>query len=110
MKSYAFKWSPQTNNMTIVTGDKSRPGSTDELLNHLTAIHIDRNTGALYVTDQFNHRIQLWFKGAKKGITVAGSSSDIKGDDNTSLNSPSGMLVDGETGTVYMADTENDRN
>lgn len=61
---------------------------------------------ALYICDQWNHRIQKWLPGAKFGVTVAGGKG--AGNQLNQLKNPSGIYVDSK-GAIYIADTENDR-
>lgn len=62
--------------------------------------------GDLYISDQWNHRIQRWTPGATSGVTVAGGKSGGAG--AAQLKNPSGIFVDSK-GTIYIADTDNDR-
>ncbi|CAF3788421.1 unnamed protein product [Rotaria sp. Silwood1] len=47
-----------------------------------------------------------WEEGAKQGVVVAGGKG--KGNSLTQMNHPQGVVVD-QLGTVYVADTWNDR-
>ena len=93
------KW--KKNGVTIAGGNRSdtaqwiKPGSvfTDD-------------KGTVYVSDQLNHRVQKWVKGATAGITIAGGKG--AGNKANQLNNPTGIYVDGN-GVLYVADTDNDR-
>lgn len=62
--------------------------------------------GDIYVSDQWNHRIQRWTPGSTSGITVAGGKN--AGSGAAQLKNPSGIFVDSR-GAIYIADTDNDR-
>ncbi|CAF4257131.1 unnamed protein product, partial [Rotaria sordida] len=53
-----------------------------------------------------NHRVMKWEERAKQGIVVAGDQE--YGYILTQLNNPVGVVVD-QLGTVYVADSWNDR-
>jgi sugar lactone lactonase YvrE len=62
--------------------------------------------GDLYVSDQWNNRVQKWKQGATSGTTVAGGRGAGAG--ASQLKNPSGIYVDSR-GMIYIADTDNDR-
>ena len=63
------------------------------------------NSGDVFVADTYNHRVQHWKPGAKKGITIL-SANDFKGD--LSLNYFSGItLVDDHL--LFITDYEEKR-
>ncbi|CAF3435248.1 unnamed protein product [Rotaria sp. Silwood1] len=104
-----LKWSPITNVTTIVAGETDKKGPRSDHLNEPQGIFVDITTEALYIADLINHRIQKWPKGAKEGVTVAGSSDGDPGSDAKSLDRPYGLRVDEETKTVYVVDLLNNR-
>ena len=106
---YVLKWSSQTNTTTAVAGQKGQAGVTDRDLKNPAGIYVDQNTGAVYIADFNNHRIQKWIKNETKGVTVAGSSHGMWGHDAASLYLPGAVVVDDETQIVYVADTSNNR-
>lgn len=69
-------------------------------------IYVD-NTGAIYVVDRGNHRVQKWMIGAASGTTVAGSTSD-PGPWSYQLNTPTGITFD-SFGYMYITDNVNSR-
>ncbi|CAF4644533.1 unnamed protein product [Rotaria sp. Silwood1] len=104
-----LKWSPITNVTKIVAGETDKKGPRSDHLNEPQGIFVDITTEALYIADLINHRIQKWPKGAKEGVTVAGSSDGDPGSDAKSLDRPYGLRVDEETKTVYVVDLLNNR-
>lgn len=104
-----LKWSPQTNTTIVVAGKTDDRGTSNEHLNNPQGIYLDRISGAFYVADSHNNRIQKWTKNSQEGVTVAGSKSDSPGADAESLADPTSVWVDEETNIVYVADTLNNR-
>ncbi|CAF4628628.1 unnamed protein product, partial [Rotaria socialis] len=66
---------------------------------------VDRQQ-TVYVSDERNHRVMKWNKGAKEGIVVAGGQGE--GSALTQLSRPNGIFVD-TLGTLYVADSYNHR-
>jgi len=60
----------------------------------------------IYVSDQYNHRVMKWLKGASEGIVVAGGQG--RGNSLKQLNYPMGLVVN-EVGDIYVADWGNHR-
>jgi streptogramin lyase len=58
------------------------------------------------VSNNGNHRVMKWIKGATEGIVVAGGQG--QGNSLTQLSDPYGVVVD-QLGTVYVADYTNQR-
>jgi sugar lactone lactonase YvrE len=103
------KWSPQTNNTTVVAGRTDMNGSAADRLAFPDGISVDGINGALYVADYHNNRVQKWIKDSEEGFTVAGSSIGTEGTDAASLSGPSTVLIDEDTKTVYVIDRHNER-
>ncbi|CAF1183751.1 unnamed protein product [Rotaria sp. Silwood1] len=109
MKSCVYKWSPQTNIITVVAGREMWQGSSSDSLNSPEGIYVDDTSGTVYVADYANHRIQKWLINALNGTTVAGLSTGNQGSDAESLSYPTAVWVDDETQVVYVADSDNNR-
>jgi len=88
----------------IVAGGNGKGNKLNQL-NHPTYIFIDREE-TVYVSDNWNHRVMKWYKGANEGIIVAGGQDE--GNSLNELNSPMGLVVN-EVGDIYVSDSENHR-
>ncbi|MFD2572722.1 T9SS type A sorting domain-containing protein [Spirosoma soli] len=103
------KYTPTTNNgilVETVAGNGSQ-GSGPTQLDHPGGVFVDES-GAIYVADTRNYRIQKFPPGSSgviSGTTVAGGS---KGSGPNELDYPSSVFVDG-AGAIYVADTRNHR-
>ncbi|UJR31954.1 hypothetical protein I4U23_019427 [Adineta vaga] len=75
-------------------------------LNLPLGLAVDEITGALYVADSQNHRIQKFDLKSKEGLTVAGGKGSGQGLSQLFL--PSGVTID-TAGNIYIADTGNHR-
>ena len=88
----------------IVAGGNGKGNQLNQL-NYPTNIFIDREE-SVYVSDNGNHRVMKWLKGANEGIVVAGGQG--RGNSLNQLNHPQGLLVN-EVGDIYVADSGNHR-
>ncbi|MFZ2783896.1 MAG: T9SS type A sorting domain-containing protein [Sediminibacterium sp.] len=89
---------------TIVAGSIV-PGIDASKFSRPTFVFVD-DKGALYICDQWNHRVQKWVQGATSGTTVAGGKGP--GSNANQLKNPSAVYVNSK-GVIYIADTDNDR-
>ena len=89
---------------TIVAGGNGRGNKLNQL-NYPSYIFIDREE-TLYVSDQYNHRVMKWLKGASEGIIAAGGQGE--GNSLNQLSYPKGLVVN-ELGDIYVADCWNHR-
>ncbi|CAF1273957.1 unnamed protein product [Adineta ricciae] len=80
-------------------------GSNLNQLTHPTFIFIDK-TSTLFISDQGNHRIMKWSKGAKEGTLVGGFRG--QGNQLTQLSRPQDIATD-QFGFLYVADCDNHR-
>lgn len=100
------KWGPGTTSGSTVAGDHyGQSGSTADRLNHPISVYVDAN-GNLFITDQYNNRIQEWAPGATSGITVAGGNG--QGAAANQLYYPNNCWPD-RNGNLYVADGGNGR-
>ncbi|QDK81931.1 hypothetical protein EXU85_26305 [Spirosoma sp. KCTC 42546] len=99
------KWAVGAISGTTVAGTNGSSGSAANQLNHPNGVFVDAS-GAVYVSDNFNNRIQKWAAGATSGTTVAGGNG--QGSAANQLYLPAGVYVDG-AGAVYVADAGNNR-
>lgn len=84
-------------------------GTGPNQLNQPSDVWVSRKTGAVYIADSSNHRIQRWDPGATVGVTVAGDRDGTSGFDNTKLSSPSGLTINKNETRMYVSDTGNGR-
>src|SRR4051794_10315005 len=68
-----------TSGVTVAGGNGQ--GSVANQLNKPYSVCVSKKTGAVYVADTYNYRIQLWVVGATQGVAIAG---DPNGSDITS--------------------------
>ncbi len=90
---------------TTVAGATGIGGVDSSKLGRPNFVFVD-SKGALFVCDQWNHRIVKWIQGDKAGVVVAGGKGP--GSRLSQLNNPIGIYVDSK-GIMYIADTDNDR-
>ncbi len=88
-----------------VAGTTGLGGVDSSKLGRPNFVFVD-SKGALYVVDQWNHRVVKWIQGDKAGVVVAGGKGS--GTKLNQLNNPNGIYVDSK-GIMYIADTDNDR-
>jgi len=88
----------------VVAGGNGEGNKLNQL-NDPTYIFVDREE-TVYVSDNWNHRVMKWLKGASEGIVVAGGHG--QGNSLNQLNYPQGLLVN-EVDDVYVADYGNHR-
>ena len=93
--------------VTVAGGNS--PGASHNQLNQPNSIFVSRKTGALYITDAYNHRVQRWSRGATSGVTIAGSTNGTQGNSATLLRYPSGIALDATETFLYVAEWGNHR-
>ncbi|QMW02969.1 hypothetical protein [Spirosoma foliorum] len=99
-----FTSTPQSATSGVLVAGTGQGASASEL-NAPMGIYVD-GSGAIYVVDQNNHRIQKWAAGATSGTTVAGGNG--AGSAANQLNFPYAVYVDG-SGAMYVVDQSNHR-
>ena len=62
---------------TVAGQTNGAPGSSASDLHFPTGVLVD-SSGNIYVSDSFNHRVQLFPNGSSLGITVAGNGKEIR--------------------------------
>ena len=93
---------------TTVAGNNSA-GSGSNQLRSPYGIWVSNKTGAIYIADTMNNRIQRCKVGATSGVTVAGSPTGVAGSNSTMLNSPYRVTADANETYLYVSDTSNKR-
>jgi sugar lactone lactonase YvrE len=96
-----------TSGVTVAGGNG--PGSGANQLNNPQSVCVSKKTGAVYIADMYNYRIQLWAVGATQGVTIAGNPGgpDITGP--AQFNLPAGVILDPDENYLYVADQLNHR-
>ena len=84
-------------------------GTASNQLQNPVSIWVGRKSGALYIADTYNHRIQRWDPGASVGVTVAGSPTGASGNAATRLSYPIDIGLDAKETFLYVADFNNNR-
>ncbi|CAF4042779.1 unnamed protein product, partial [Adineta steineri] len=95
-------------NGTTVAGGNG-PGSRSNQLSNPSYIKISNKTGALYIVDANNHRIQRWNQGATEGVTIAGDINGNPGSNETMLSYPTGLAINHNETFMYVTDQSNNR-
>jgi len=101
------KWTfGASNGITVAGNSAGTSGNTLSSLKEPCEVILDQNNN-LYVADTENHRVVLWLVNATAGTIVAGTGT--AGALLDELNRPHGLALDSSTGTLYIADYNNNR-
>jgi sugar lactone lactonase YvrE len=95
------------NGTTVAGGNGQGTGSNQ--LNNPTYIRISNKTGAMYIVDYANSRVQRWQQGASEGVTIAGDPNGNYGGDATMFSYPTGLALNANETLMYVTDSSNDR-
>lgn len=102
-----LRWSIGASSWTLVAGSSTGVlGNTAVRLSFPTDVVLDP-FGNVYVSDEGNHRIQLFLAGQSNGTTVAGVTS-TSGNTSHLLNVPSSVAIDSQY-NIYIVDYGNAR-
>jgi hypothetical protein len=106
---WVTKWAPNASSATVVAGSSAgSAGSTSSLLNGPYNLALDEANSFLYVVDRYNHRVQRFVLGGSGiGVTVAGGHG--QGTAANQLNSPTDIYLSRLDGSIYIADSYNNR-
>ncbi len=96
-----------TLNGTTVAGGNG-PGTSNNQLNFPHGVLLSKKTGAIFIADGNNHRIQRWSPGATSGVTIAGTAG-LSGASATLLNGPSDVILSLNETYLYVSDSANNR-
>ncbi|CAF1158749.1 unnamed protein product [Didymodactylos carnosus] len=99
---------PQMNQVdgTTIMGVSGKPGNGSQHLNKPWSLTVD-TYGNVFVSDEYNHRIQRWSVRDGTIQTVAGVTGSI-GSDSQRLHEPNGVGLDSK-GNLYVVDQSNHR-
>ena len=78
-------------------------------LNGPQGIWVSKKTGAIYVVDTNNHRIQRWQQAATDGVTLAGDSNGNPGNTVNHLRYPVNLALNANETHMYVVDQSNNR-
>jgi sugar lactone lactonase YvrE len=104
-KNEVRRWKRGENGKGTIVAGGNGEGDRLNQLNGPTYLFVDKDD-SLYITNEKNHRVMKWMKGAKEGIVVAGGNG--QGNSLKQLSSPRGVIVD-QFGQIYVADFDNNR-
>jgi DNA-binding beta-propeller fold protein YncE len=100
--SFISRWNVNGTSATMLLASSS-------LVNQPRHIYLDENNAVLYVADTLNHRIlKIFLNGNSTAQTVAGIFG-VSGNTANKLNRPAGVYVSRIDGSIYVADTSNNR-
>ncbi|CAF0873571.1 unnamed protein product [Adineta steineri] len=94
-------------NVTTVAGGNG-PGTGSHQLNTPIGVYLSKKTGAIYIADSNNHRIQRWIPGATHGVTIGGLAG-LSGNNATLLNQPRYVSLNLNETQLYVTDGSNNR-
>ena len=100
----ALRWNSTGITVAGITGSVGKNASQ---LNQPTDIAIS-SSGALYIVEFGNHRVNKWSVGASSGQTVAGQADASFNSTSPFLHFPAGLYLDSDD-NVYVTDTTNSR-
>ena len=102
------KWAPGAKYGVTVAGSPSGVSGSDSAhLDGPDGVRVDAK-GNIYVSDEYNNRVQKWAPGAKYGLTVAGNKSGTSGSDAYHFNAPRALFLD-DSGNIFVSDGYNNR-
>ena len=93
---------------TTVAGGNGA-GSGSHQLSNPVDIRLSKKTGAMYIVDNNNNRIQRWQRGATQGVTVAGSPTGNAGGTATRFRNPAVLGLNVNETYMYVIDRGNNR-
>ncbi len=98
---------PATAGVTVAGGNGA--GNLPNQLNSPHSVYVSKKTGAIYIADSGNNRVQRWQVGATEGVTIAGSPSGVSSTGPTDFSYPEGVFLDANETYLYVADQGNNR-
>ena len=84
-------------------------GAAPNQLSYPNSLCISPKTGAIYIADAGNNRVQRWDRGSSVGVTVAGSTTGVSGNSPTLMSIPSGVALDTTETFLYVSEYGNNR-
>ncbi|CAF4017430.1 unnamed protein product [Rotaria sordida] len=96
----SYRWNATAKTIAGIVGSS---GNGSSQLDSPYGLVVD-SSGAIYVADAANNRVQKWIIGASSGTTVTGQADGTYSFGPSYLFNPTDVLVD-SNGTVYVSDT-----
>ena len=93
---------------TTVAGGNG-PGNGSHQLSTPVDIRLSAKTGAMYIVDSGNNRIQRWEQGGTQGVTLVGSVTGNAGSSDTRLRNPAVLALNINETYMYVVDRGNNR-
>jgi hypothetical protein len=107
IQRFRLNGTPPYNGTTVAGG--FGPGSGSHQLHGPTDVWVSKQTGAIYIADFGNSRIQRWNQNASAGVTLAGSPTGAPGSSNGLLYYPFALIINSEETHMYVSDAGNHR-
>uniref|UniRef100_UPI00404B34E7 PA14 domain-containing protein n=1 Tax=Fluviicola sp. TaxID=1917219 RepID=UPI00404B34E7 len=98
------KWAKNATAGVVVAGTSGVSGVSLDRLSSPSDVLVD-NSGNIYVTDMYNHRVVKWTANATAGVIVAGTNQ--AGSGLNQLHNPKGIVL--KNNELYVADYDNHR-
>jgi sugar lactone lactonase YvrE len=98
------KWAKNATTGVVVAGTSGFSGVSLDRLSSPSDVLVD-NSGNIYVTDMYNHRVVKWAANATAGVIVAGTNQ--AGSGLNQLHNPKGIVL--KNNELYVADYDNHR-
>jgi DNA-binding beta-propeller fold protein YncE len=96
-----------TAGVTVAGGNGA--GNLPNQLNSPHSVCLSKKTGAIYIADSGNNRVQRWQMGATEGVTIAGSPQGVSSAGPAEFYYPEGVFLDANETYLYVADQGNNR-
>jgi DNA-binding beta-propeller fold protein YncE len=107
IQRYSLNGTWPCNGTTVAGGNGAGSGSNQ--LNQPNYIRLSNKTGAMYIVDYANSRIQRWQQGATSGVTIAGNPYGYAGSNAIMLSFPIGLAINANETQMYVTDATNSR-
>jgi hypothetical protein len=78
-------------------------------LNGALSIVLSKESNALYISDQKNHRVQRWYLNESEGVTIAGSPACMPGKNASTLNIVNNIALNANETRLFISDRNNSR-
>ena len=107
IQRYSINTTWPCNGTTVAGGNGWGFGSHQ--LAYPSDVWVSNKTGAIYIVDTGNNRVQRWEQGATTGVTIAGDPNRNSGTDATKLSNPAALALNTNETLMYVTDMDNSR-